>query len=153
MLLYHRVWHHNKKKTWKSGCIPPGRPRWPFDAETHFLSLSLHPSRSPSERLPRARLATDELKVCQLAGWEERRERHQKEFIQQVFFPIPPLCSLLWVFEGFLGSSSRPFIYTLTDYPLHELLNLDLVSFYFKNINYEYSWSLLLRECWERVLF
>lgn len=32
-----------------------------------------------------ARHATDELKVCQLAAWEGRRERHQKEFIQWVF--------------------------------------------------------------------
>lgn len=32
-----------------------------------------------------ARRATDELKVCQLAAWEGRRERHQKEFIQWVF--------------------------------------------------------------------
>lgn len=153
MLLYHRVWHHNKTKKqhmeeWMHSPWSTKMAFWCWDT----LSFSLSPSFPLSLRPTPTRaalLGADELKVCQLAGWEGRRERHQKEFVQRVF-PITRLFTLPRVFDGWFGSSLRlsP-SFLLTDYPLHDLVNLDSVSFHSKNMNHEYGRLQLLRECWQ----
>lgn len=110
-LLYHRRLASSQNKPWKCGSIPHTLPRWPFwcwgslsFSVSPSLPLSLRPT--PTHSVLLARLATDELKVCQSAGWEGRKERHQKEFIQRVF-PITWLFALSREFDGLFGSSLR----------------------------------------------
>lgn len=125
---------------------------WCRDTLSFSLSLSILPTLPPthSHAHRAARPATDDLKVCQLAGWEGRRERHQKEFIQRVL-PITRLFTSVWRLIR-VKLETLPFTFTLTDNSLHDLVNLGSVSVHSKNVNRENGRSLLLRECWQPVL-
>lgn len=85
----HKTEKASSKSSWKSQCIPHSLQRQSFDAETHFLSLSIHPFSLPlSPTLPPFLPCYWWIKrkyVSWQAGrGEEKESRHQKEFIQRV---------------------------------------------------------------------
>lgn len=98
----------NNKQHMEEWLYSPWSPKmdfWCRDAVSFSLCILAVLPLTVSHAPRIARHATDELKVCQLAGWEGRRERHQKEFIQWVF--LTRILALSWVWEGLFRSSLR----------------------------------------------